>query len=151
LKALRLMIKNDEVSVLEVETIELVACLLGVYDILVYHKRSSLCVVGDTLADLTDGTEFAKELKEFVRADVVVEVLDEKRAGWLSVGLVSWVRGMRAEAYRFTSGASLPPRLIAWIQVDGVCDGRLRRPEEIALVMRLLSGLDVRLECQVAV
>jgi hypothetical protein len=40
---------------------------------------------------------------------------------------VSWVGlvgdGMLAGAYRFTSGASLPPRLIAWIQVDGVCDG----------------------------
>jgi len=80
LEAFRLMIENDEVSVLEVETIELVACLLGVYDIFVDNEGGALCVVGDTLADLTDGTEFAKELKEFVGADVVVEVLDEKRA-----------------------------------------------------------------------
>ena len=121
--ALGLMIENHEISVLEVESVKLVACLFGVYNILVDNECGAFCVVGDALADLTNGTEFAKELKEFVGADVVVEVLDEKRAGpWLArLGLVGEI--MRAEAYRFTSGASLPPRLIAWIQVDGICDG----------------------------
>lgn len=79
--ALGLVIENDEISVLEVESVKLVACLFGVYNILVDNEGGALCVVGDALADLTDGTEFAKELKEFVGADVVVEVLDEKRAG----------------------------------------------------------------------
>jgi hypothetical protein len=95
LEAFRLMIENDEVSVLKVETVKLVACLFGVYDIFVDNEGGAFCVVGDALADLTNGTEFAKELKEFVGADVVVEVLDEKRAGWQSARMVS--RAMACE------------------------------------------------------
>ena len=79
-------VRTDQVSVLEIEAIELIACLLGVMYVLVDHKRRTLRVVGDTLADLpavenqdvskrlvnaTDGTwvflpnrpKFAKEVK----------------------------------------------------------------------------------------
>jgi hypothetical protein len=65
-----------------------------------------------------DRTEFAKEFKEVVGLDVVVEILDEKRAETL---LADWhaASGGRATTHRFTSGASLPPRLIAWIQDSG--------------------------------
>ena len=75
------MIEYDEVSVLEVEAVELVAGLFGVYNIFVDDECGAFCVVGDAMADLTNGTEFAKQLKEFIGTDVVVEVLDEKRAG----------------------------------------------------------------------
>jgi hypothetical protein len=46
------VIRTDQVSVLEIETIELIACLLGVVHVLVDHECSALRVVGDTLADL---------------------------------------------------------------------------------------------------
>ena len=45
-------IRTDQVSVLEVESIELIACLLGVVYVFVYHKCRALGVVGDTLANL---------------------------------------------------------------------------------------------------
>jgi hypothetical protein len=45
-------IHTDQVSVLEVETIELIACLFGVVDVLVDDKSSSFGVVGDALANL---------------------------------------------------------------------------------------------------
>lgn len=54
------MIEYDEVSVLEVEAVELVAGLFGVYNIFVDHECGAFCVVGNALADLTNGTEFAK-------------------------------------------------------------------------------------------
>jgi len=147
--AIGLMIQDDEVSVLEVEAIELVAGLFGVYNIFVDNECGTLCVVCDALADLADGTELAKELKEFVGTDVVVEVLDEKRAGpWLArLGLVGEI--MRAKAYRFTSGASLPPRLIAWIQVDGVYVTEAEKAGgDSAGNAVAVWFLDVRPECQ---
>lgn len=136
------MVEDDEVAVLEIEAVELVAGLFGVYNILVDNECGALCVVGDALTDLTDSwsaqcrarvgkrewhspnrTKLAKELKEVVGTDVVVEVLDEKRAVAQSARVVSWAMAGECNAYRFTSGASLPPRLIAWIQGDGVREG----------------------------
>ena len=40
-------------------------------DVFVNDKRGAFCVVGVSLADLPDGTEFPEEVKEFVGGDVV--------------------------------------------------------------------------------
>jgi hypothetical protein len=45
--------RTNEVSILEVEAIQLVAGLLGIHYVLIDNKRSSFGVVGDALADLT--------------------------------------------------------------------------------------------------
>lgn len=46
------VIRTDQVSVLKIEAIELIACLLGVVNVLVDHECCALRVVGDTLANL---------------------------------------------------------------------------------------------------
>lgn len=51
-----LMIEDDEVAVLEIVAVELVASLFCVYDIFVNDECGALCVVGDALADLTDNS-----------------------------------------------------------------------------------------------
>ena len=65
------MIQHDEIPVLEIEPVELVACLFGVGDVLVDDKAGAFGVVGGSLADLADGTEFAEEVEEFVGGDVI--------------------------------------------------------------------------------
>lgn len=45
-------VHTDEVSVLEIESIELIACLFGVVHVFVDNKRGSLGVVCDTLTYL---------------------------------------------------------------------------------------------------
>ena len=50
------MVENDEVAVLEIEAVEFVAGLFGVYNILVDDECGALCVVGDALTDLTDSS-----------------------------------------------------------------------------------------------
>ena len=65
------MIQHYQIPVLEIEPVELVACLFGVGDVLVDDKGGSLGVVGGALADLADGAEFAEEVEEFVRGDVI--------------------------------------------------------------------------------
>lgn len=45
-------VRTNQVSVLEVEAIELIACLLGVVHVLVDNKRCTLRVVRDALANL---------------------------------------------------------------------------------------------------
>lgn len=47
-----LMVENDEIAVLEVEAVQLVASTLRIHDILVDHESGALCVGGDALADL---------------------------------------------------------------------------------------------------
>jgi hypothetical protein len=49
---IHMAIRTNQVSVLEVEAIELIACLFGVVNVLVDNKCSSLGIIGDTLADL---------------------------------------------------------------------------------------------------
>lgn len=44
---------TDEISILEVESVQLVASLLGIHHILIDHEGRSLCAVGDSLADLS--------------------------------------------------------------------------------------------------
>lgn len=51
------MIRTDQVSVLEIESIELIACLFGVVHVVVDHECGALRVIGDTLADLAIDAE----------------------------------------------------------------------------------------------
>jgi hypothetical protein len=46
------VIRTDQVSVLEVETIEFIACLFGVVNVLVDNECGSFGGIGDTLANL---------------------------------------------------------------------------------------------------
>lgn len=46
-------IRTNQVSVLEVETIEFIACLFGVVNVLVDNECGSFGGIGDTLANLT--------------------------------------------------------------------------------------------------
>lgn len=80
---------TNEISVLKIEPVELIASLFGVVDVLVDDKRGALGIIRDTLADLTevvsrtnysrpgrglripDGTKFAKEIKQLLGGDVV--------------------------------------------------------------------------------
>lgn len=45
---------THEISVLEIEPVELIASLFGVVDVLVDDKRGALGIIRDTLADLTE-------------------------------------------------------------------------------------------------
>ena len=65
------MVQHYQIPVLEIEPVELVARLFGVGDVLVDDKDGAFGVVGGALADLADGAEFAEEVEEFVRGDVV--------------------------------------------------------------------------------
>jgi len=44
--------RTDEVAILEVEAVQLIASLLGIHDIFVYDESSALGGVGDALTDL---------------------------------------------------------------------------------------------------
>ena len=46
------VIHTDQVSVLKIEAVELIACLFGVVDVFVDNKCSALGVIGNALADL---------------------------------------------------------------------------------------------------
>lgn len=43
---------TDEISILEVESVELIAGLLSIHHIFVYDESRAFCVIGDALADL---------------------------------------------------------------------------------------------------
>ena len=43
---------TDEISILEVEPVELIACLFGVVHVFIYDESSTLGVVRNALADL---------------------------------------------------------------------------------------------------
>lgn len=45
--------RTDKVSVLEVEPIELIACLFGVMNVFINHKRGALGVIGNSLSYLS--------------------------------------------------------------------------------------------------
>ena len=75
------MVQHDEIAILEVEAVQLVAGALGVHDIFVDDEGGAFGVCRDALADLAEGAEFAEEVEEVVGADVVGEVLDEEGAG----------------------------------------------------------------------
>ena len=59
LPLIRGVTRTDQVSALEVEAIELIACLLGVVYVLVDHKCCPLRIVGNALTNLA-----AKEEKK---------------------------------------------------------------------------------------
>lgn len=69
---LRLMIQHDQISILEVEAIQLIACLFRVHDILVHDEGGAFGAVGGSLTDLAYGAEFAEEVEELFCCDVVV-------------------------------------------------------------------------------
>ena len=75
-----LVVETDQISVHEVEAIQLVASLFCIHNILVDHIRSAFRSVCVPSANLADGSEFAKEVEECGRIDVVGEVLDEEDA-----------------------------------------------------------------------
>jgi hypothetical protein len=45
--------RTDQVAILKVEAVQLVARLLGIHHILVHDKCGALCIARDALADLT--------------------------------------------------------------------------------------------------
>jgi len=65
------VIQYNEISVLEVETIQLVTRLLCLHHIFVDDKCGALCVVVDALTDLADCAELAKEVEKLVRGYVI--------------------------------------------------------------------------------
>lgn len=90
------MVENDEIAILEVEAVQLVASGFGVHDILVDDEGGALCVVRNALADLPYRAESgdnmsvariccdsaheylpAEEIIKVVGADVVAQILDE--------------------------------------------------------------------------
>ena len=71
------MVQDDEVAVLEIKPVEFVAGLFGVGDVFVDDEAGAFGRVGGALADLSDGTEFAEEVEEFVGSDVVAVMLGE--------------------------------------------------------------------------
>jgi hypothetical protein len=48
---------TDKVTTLKVETVQFIARLLRIHDILVYDERCAFRVVGDALADLAGTTD----------------------------------------------------------------------------------------------
>lgn len=69
------MVEHDKVTVLEVKPVELVASRLGIHYVFIDNEGSALCVVGDSLADLTYRAELAKEIEELFGCDVEAQVL----------------------------------------------------------------------------
>lgn len=79
--------RTDEVTILEVEAVQLVARLLRVHHVLIDNECRALGVVGDALAylarscqhaasldsmlNLPDWTKLAEEVEELLRSDVV--------------------------------------------------------------------------------
>jgi len=83
---------TNEIAILEVETIQLIARLLGIHHVLVDDIGGSFGLIGNALADLAvhmvsiwilrscgarvegvlpDGTEFAKQIEQLLWSDVV--------------------------------------------------------------------------------
>jgi hypothetical protein len=63
--------RANEISILEVEAVQLIASLFGVHHVLIDNECRSLRVVGDSLADLS------VELVSIILADVLEDV------GWI--------------------------------------------------------------------
>ena len=63
--------RTNEISILEVEAVQLIASLFGVHHVLIDNERCSLCVIGDSLANLS------VELVSIILADVLEDV------GWI--------------------------------------------------------------------
>jgi hypothetical protein len=47
------MLLTNEISILEVESVQLIASLLGIHHVFINDEGRSLCIVGDSLADLS--------------------------------------------------------------------------------------------------
>lgn len=61
------MVENDEIAILEVEAIQLIAGGFGVHDIFVDDEGGALCVVRDALADLPSGVLVGRMRRELLR------------------------------------------------------------------------------------
>jgi len=72
------MVEHDEIAVLEVEPVQLVAGHLCIHYIFIDDICSTLAVVGNAETNLTNGAVFAEEIEEFFYRNVVAKVLDEK-------------------------------------------------------------------------
>lgn len=72
------MVQDHQISILEVETIQLVTCAFRVHHIFIDHECRAFGLVVYALSDLPDRSELAKEIEEVLSADVVVEVLHKE-------------------------------------------------------------------------
>jgi len=72
------VIENDEVALLEVESVELVAGLLCVNYFFIDDECGAFGVVGDSLAYLANWSELSKEFEEVFCRGVISQVLDEE-------------------------------------------------------------------------
>lgn len=75
-----LVVQYHQVTIHEVEAVELVTGLLRVHYVFVDHKGCSFGLVVRTGADLADGTELAEEVEQSGGVDVVCEILYEEDA-----------------------------------------------------------------------
>ena len=80
LHLLWLVVQHHQIPVHEVEPIQLVTCLFGVHDVLVDHIGCAFGGVGGSGANLADRTEFAKQVEEGGRVDIVGQILDKEYA-----------------------------------------------------------------------
>lgn len=74
------MVKHDEIAVLEVEAVQLVAGALGVEYIFIDNVGGAFGVGGDALADLAYRPEFAEEFEQLFGGDVEGQVLGVERS-----------------------------------------------------------------------
>ena len=72
-----LIIKANEVFAGHVEPVQVVHCLLGLVDVIVDDEAGALGLAGVALADLANRAKLAKNVVEFVRADLERQVSHE--------------------------------------------------------------------------
>lgn len=90
------MIKDDKISILKVEAVQLVTGLLRIHDIFVDYKDCPFSSICGALTDLSNGAEFAKEIEQLLGADIIVEILDEECPRWrtaLALDRWRWIQG----------------------------------------------------------
>jgi hypothetical protein len=77
---LRLVVQYHQIPIHEVEAVQLVTGLLRIHNVVVNNERGAFGGGGGASADLADGAEFAEEVEEGGRVDVVGEVFDKEDA-----------------------------------------------------------------------
>lgn len=71
------VIQGDEIPAAHIESVQVLDCIFGVEDVLIYYKRCPLLVAGLALADLPDGSEPAKHVIHLLRGNLVWQVAHE--------------------------------------------------------------------------
>lgn len=66
-----LVVEANQVLACDIEAIEVLDCIFGAENILVNNKSSSLSLCTVAFADLSDLTVFAKDVVEFISANLV--------------------------------------------------------------------------------